>query len=352
MADKTGIGVIGLGNAGRGHLNAFAGCAKARLVAGADPNEKSWAEESISSKGIKLYNDHRAMLDNKDVDLVVIATPHNMHLPMILDCFDAGKHVFSEKPLAMNSAECDKIISAARKAGRKVFVFQNHRTIPSIRSLKRAVTENPFGEPIAGVLQYLGCEIERMRDTENWKCSYDRAGGGVLLDGGVHSIDLSNWFYGTPVSVEAQLRKPKGWNEKKGETTGNLLVKYESGAISQILASFEALLPGSFAEPTLKVAVELFFENGNAYGEYSYLGKFGMNRITRYVCGSDEMHEVPSEEMESVNFHETVLNSLTNGTEPIVTVEEARMAVAVAEAAYRSAESGKAEAVAPLPLPV
>jgi predicted dehydrogenase len=266
-----------------------------------------------------------------------------------LESFDAGKHVFCEKPFAMNTAECDTIIEAAKKAGKQILLFQNHRTNPPFRTLKAILGKEVFGAPVAAVIQYLGCELERMRDATNWKCSYDRAGGGVLLDGGVHVIDLCNWYYGTPVSVLAQLHKPKGWNENKGETTGNLLVAYESGAVAQILASFEALLPGSFSEGTLKVTADLFFENGNAYAEYSYLGKFGMKKATRYVCGSDELHEISPQEMEEVNYHERTLDSLFNGTPPIVTAEEARMAVAVAEAAYESARTGNKAEVSPLP---
>lgn len=350
MTDRIRVGIIGFGMAGRGHLRCLLSCAKAKVVGIADPGEEAREYAASNFDGVERFDDYRAMLDRKDLDLVTIATPHYLHLRMALDSFDAGKHVFCEKPLAISADECDRMIAGAKKADRKLYVFQNHRTNPPFRALKRILDENDFGASVAAIVQYLGCELERMRDRDNWKCSYDRAGGGVLLDGGVHVIDLCNWYFGNPVSVIAQLHKPEDWLENKGESTANLLITYESGAVAQVLASFETLLPGSFSEGTLKVTADLYFENGKAYAEYAYLGKFGMNKSTRYVCGADEEHVVEPSDEDKVNYHEYTLNCLADGSPPIVTAAEARMAVAVAEAGYESARAGKRIDVSPLPV--
>lgn len=341
MTGQIGVGVIGLGMAGRGHLQSLASNKRVKAVFGADPSDKARSDARELVKGAKFVADYKELLGMKEVDLVIIATPHNLHLPMVLDSFAAGKNVLTEKPMAINTKECDRMIAAAKKAKKQLFVFHNQRSSPMFYKLKKIISENNFGKPVAAVIQYLGCELKRMRDATNWKCSYDKAGGGVLLDGGIHVIDMCNWYLGKPVSVIAQLHKPEDWLENKAESTGNLLITYESGAIAQVLASFETLLPGSFGEGTLRILADLFYENGNASAMYEYLGKFGMKSYAQYICGSDDMHEFKPTDKDKISIHENVLDCLLDGAKPLITPEEARTAVAVVEAAYESARTGK-----------
>ena len=341
MTRQIGVGVIGLGMAGRGHLQSFASNKKVKAIYGADPSDKARSDAGELVKEAKFVADYKELLRMKEIDLVVIATPHNLHLPMVLDSFTAGKNVMTEKPMAINTKECDLMIAAAKGAKKQLFVFHNQRSSPMFYKLKKIISENDFGKAVAAVIQYLGCELQRMRDSSNWKCSYDKAGGGVLLDGGIHVIDMCNWYLGKPVSVIARLHKPENWLENKAESTGNLLITYESGAIAQVLASFETLLPGSFGEGTLRILADLFYENGNASAMYEYLGKFGMKSYAQFICGSDEMHEFKPTDKDKISIHENVLDCLLDDAKPLITPEEARTAVAVVEAAYESARTGR-----------
>jgi predicted dehydrogenase len=281
------------------------------------------------------------MLEQKDLDLVVVATPHHLHLPNVIDSLQAGKHVFCEKPLAMNAAEADQMIATAKKVGRQLFAVQTQRSSPPFRRLKKIITETDMGRIVGGTIGYLGCEVVRMSDTSSWKGTLAQAGGGVLLDGGCHVIDLCNWYFGNPKSVMAQLHTPEGWNQKKGETTASVLIEYDNGAIAQVFVSFEARLPGSFSEATLKIGADIYFEEGSASAEYAYFGKYGPRTSVRYVARGDEEHNVQPTAEDGINYSQSVLDCLLRGAKPVVTPEEARQAVAVAECAYKSAKEGK-----------
>jgi predicted dehydrogenase len=237
------------------------------------------------------------------------------------------------------------MITAAKKAGRRLLVFQTHRFSRQFLELKRIADASELGKRLFGTVQYLGMELERILDETSWKCSLDLAGGGVLLDGGVHVTDLANWFFGRPVSVMAQTRMPQPWPANKGESTGQLLVTYEDGAVAQVVATFEARLKN---EGGLRITAQIYFEQGNAYAEYVHLGGMDTARIVRRVdpAGVETVAEPGADE--GLNHVEHVIDCLTGKAEPIVTAEEARMAVAVVEAAYESARTRKEVEVPPL----
>jgi len=341
VSSTVNVGVIGVGNAGVHHATSFAGCTNAKVVAAADPSAEALDKISGTIEGIVGVTDYHQMLAMDEVDLVMIATPHNLHKQMVVDALQAGKNVLCEKPLAMTIAECDEMIATAKQTGSRLFVIQTHRTNPPFLRLKRIVEENDMGKPIGGLVQYLGCEVQRMSDETSWKGTHEHAGGGVLLDGGVHAIDLCNWYFGKPVAVSAQCHSPEGWSPQKGETTGSVLITYESGTIAQVFATFEARLRGSFSEGTLRMSADLFYEEGSARAESAYYGKFGPTRSVSYVCRSDEEHVVEPTAEDEINYSQHVIDCILNGTEPLVGPQDARAAVAVAETAYKSAATGQ-----------
>jgi predicted dehydrogenase len=296
--------------------------------------------------GLECTDDYSKLLDRRDLELVVVATPHSSHCRIVVDALRAGKHVFCEKPLAMNAAECDEMIAAANKAARSLLVYQTHRFNPPFRVLKQFIDENDTGRPLFGVILYLGYEIQRMSDPHSWKGTYEQAGGGVLLDGGAHVVDLANWYFGRPVSVSAHTRIPDTWPEGKGETTGELLITYEDGTIAQVLASFESRLKGGGG---LRISAELFYENGNGFGEYAHLGGTKTARVARYVNleGKETVVEVTN--AHGINHAQHVLDCLLGRAEPIATAEDGRMAVAVIEAAYESARTARRVNVPAMP---
>jgi len=348
MQTPVRVGIVGLGMAGQGHLRAFASDPRAEVVCAFDPDESARSSIAAEMPALRRPADLRGVLCDDTIDLVVIATPHKYHCELVTKCLRADKHVLCEKPLAVSTAECDHMIAVARQAGRQLFVVQTQRGAGPFRRLKSILDEHDFGACVGARAAYLGCEVQRMGDPLSWKCTKDTAGGGVLLDGGCHVIDLCNWYLGQPVRVIGQCRVPADWPDHKAETGANVLITYKDGATVQVFCTFESRLPGSFTEATLRVAVELYFENGMAQAEYAYFGKHGLHRSVSYVCGDDEKHQFEPTASDDVPFAQHVVACLLDGDEPVVTAEEARMTVAVAEAAYVSARTQAAVDLPPL----
>lgn len=345
MNEPVRVGIIGLGMAGRDHLGRVAACDAATAVCAADPDAHARTNAESAAPGIRCYDDYKAMLEREEVDLVIVATPHHLHAGMVVDALSAGRHVLCEKPLAITTQECDRMIAAAHAAGRRLFVGHNQRLSPVFAGLKHVLAENDMGPLIGGIVQYLGYEGTRMADPSSWKGSYDRAGGGVLLDGGCHAVDLCNWYFGRAVAVTARCRRPAGCPAGKAETTAQALTEYEGNVTAQVTATFEARLPGSFTQGVLQMKADLLYEQGWARADYAYLGAAGSNRSVAYACRSDELHEVDLAKRAGIGFAEHAVDCLISGREPVATAEDGRRAVAVIEAAYASAREGRRVAI-------
>ena len=334
------VGFVGLGMAGRGHLQGMANCERAKVVYVADSFADSRQQAAKIVPDVEGFDDYHAMLQRDDLDLVVIATPHYLHLSTVIDSLRAGKHVLCEKPLAMTMAECDQMMAVEKETGKRLFVVQTHRLNAPFAALKKALDSQDMGHPVGGIVQFLGYEGWRMADLSSWKGTYEKAGGGVLLDGGCHVIDLANWYFGRPTAVTAFCRKPPDWPPQKAETTGQVIVQYESGALVQVLATFEARLPGSFTEPILEIKAELYYEEGSAQARYAYYGPPGAVRTAQFLCRSDEVHHIEITDADGGNFDDHTVDCLLSGAKPVVSPQEAAWAVAVAEAAYESDRTG------------
>jgi len=178
------VGVIGCGAiAERAHIPNLLVEPLAQLVAVSDINEGRLftiqQKFNISKDG--CYKDYNEILASNEVNAVVIATPTNLHGKMTLEAINAGKHVFVEKPLSETVAEAEAIVASAKQAGVKVMVGYQHRFVPSHRIAKRYLRTGKIGSPFFGEVH---SESLIVKPEE-----------GILLDYGVHLIDLICWYF-------------------------------------------------------------------------------------------------------------------------------------------------------------
>ena len=145
------------------------------------------------------------MVEAEDLDAVVIATPHHLHAPMGLDCLEAGLHTFVEKPIANTVSEADKMIEAAQARDLKLAVGHNYRTFPGNRALKRLIDEGALGEIYRVLWMWIEARPESYYDRDIWRCTWEHAGGGVLMNQTSHDLDLLCWMVGDPVAVSAMM---------------------------------------------------------------------------------------------------------------------------------------------------
>src|SRR5437764_2861861 len=189
------IGIVGLGRLGRRHAQNLAQRVPgARLVAACSPvaEERDWARDALSVEA--LHADYGDLLARDDIDAVFLVTPTSLHPEQIIRALHQGKHVFCEKPLALDLAECRRVEAEAAKHPKlKVMIGYGRRFDPSYSDAFAKVKAGAIGTPFLVRSQNLD-----MNDPSGFFVRFAPTSGGIFLDCSVHDIDLARWFLGRP----------------------------------------------------------------------------------------------------------------------------------------------------------
>jgi len=235
--EKVNVGVIGVGRIGRLHArNLKYQVPGTRLLAVADVFEES-AREIASQLEIPVAEkDYRILLDNADIDAVVICSSTDTHAQIISEAAEAGKHIFCEKPIALDLYKIDQAIAAVKKFGVKLQVGFNRRFDPSFKKAKELVAKGTIGTP----------HLVRIssRDPEPPPISYVKVSGGIFLDMMIHDFDMARFLLSQEVSelmaVGSCLVDPS-IGEAGDIDTAIVTLKYEGGAWGTIDNSRKAV---------------------------------------------------------------------------------------------------------------
>ncbi len=185
---------------------------------------ETWAEEL----SVPFYADLDAVLALEDIDGVIVDTPTNMHREVMVKAAKAGKHIFTEKVLALTLEDCHAIADAVREAGVKFAISFPHRTMPRMLFAKQVVESGVLGQ----------VTLLRIRNAHNGASAgwlpphfYDpeTTGGGALMDLGAHGMYLTHWMLGMPESISASLTNVTGHEVEDNAVT---MMKYADGAIA------------------------------------------------------------------------------------------------------------------------
>jgi predicted dehydrogenase len=179
---KKTVAVIGYGGQGAWHAS-WAQRSDAVTLAGIyDINEIR--NDAARSNGIKVYSSREELLSDSNVDIVVCATPNDVHPEIVIDALRHGKHVVCEKPVALSIEEFDAMCDAAREAGKIFTVHQNRRFDVDFLAIKSIIESGEIGNTIS-----IESRIHGSRGIpSDWRC-HKPQGGGMILDWGVHLID-------------------------------------------------------------------------------------------------------------------------------------------------------------------
>lgn len=322
-------GLIGLGAIAGAYLETYRGDRRVELAALADTNEMLLRETAKRYEVPKTYTDWRRLVEDEPLDVVIVATPHFLHQPMVLAALEAGKHVICEKPLAMNTTEAQAMIDAADRAGRQLLVGLNMRTVGGFRSIERLIRSGRLGKIFLARIAYLGHEVERMLDPMNWKCSLDKAGGGILLDGGYHVIDVMNMLFGKVERVQGRCRQFVIDNPAKGEDNALVTLEYESGVLAEVTASFTIKLEESKQHPTLGLRLEVYGSEGSAWVESRMPGGWRGRLIAE-----DTEQPLELESFQPDNIQRHFIDVLAEGAEPLVTAHDALAVQGIVDEVY------------------
>jgi predicted dehydrogenase len=190
------FGLIGAGAIGKIRADAIAKSPVCELVAVSDLDE---GRARAAASGARYYADANELIAAADVDAIIISTPPPLHEPLATAAASAGKHVLVEKPMAATPEACERMISAARKAGTLLTVGYNHRYFEALKLVRDVVASGDIGT-LSHVRAYTGhgglAEFKAP-----WMYDKDVMGGGALMDNGTHIIDLVRYIVGDPTEV-------------------------------------------------------------------------------------------------------------------------------------------------------
>jgi len=242
---KLGFAIVGLGKfATQQMMPAFKDCKHAKitaLVSGSpDKARKLAAEYSVDVKNIYSYDNFDSIKDNPAVDVVYIVLPPSMHLEYTLRAAKAGKHVLTEKPMATSVEDCQKMIDACKKAGKKLMVAYRAQFEPFNLDAIARIKKGELGK-----LRQITADHGRIvkpteEPAEAWRVVKKLAGGGSLMDIGIYSLNATRYLTGEePTEVTAQEFSDKSDPRfKEVEDTIHFTLRFPSGVLASCTSSY------------------------------------------------------------------------------------------------------------------
>ena len=332
--ERVAIAIVGCGNFGS-HM--------ARLIQELEPfriagcYDSDWAGADSLAAGLETstYESFSDCLSDPRLDAVFLATPNHLHCPQAVAAARAGKHIFCEKPMALDVQECHQMMEAATAAGVKLMVGHKRRLRPQYAKMSQVVRSGRFGRVMA-----VNINGFYHRDWWSWWLRRDR-GGGLLHASGVHDIDFLRHICGEAGNVFA--RSPVKTDHRSDfEDQISMLIHFESGAVATLQVSpFSPIR--TFRQ---SFGVHIVLEQGGI------LYDPGDCSVTiRSRDGWEERHRFDNE----AGFRSAYVQELTSfadwileGREPVLTGWDGLRCVEIMEAAYLSARTGRQ---VELPLP-
>lgn len=349
------IGVIGCG-IGQWHLDGFALEPRARVVAIAGLDTDRCVQLAHKFDIPNVYSDYHELLANPDVEAVSVAVPNNLHHPIAMAAIKAGKHVLMEKPLARNDVEGAEMVAAAQAAGVNLSIIFNRRSRTDMRILENHIAAGGLGDIYHAKAFWL--RRSRVPGLGGWFTKKDQAGGGPLIDLGVHVLDMVLHLMGSPkvLAVSAATYAeiaPQG----KGQWTGNRFKTTEGQTfeVEDMATAFLRLEGGKtlnldvswalYTSATDDFGVTLY---GNKGGAELYVAEYattGTLKLISSVGGADAtiapIFEVePASAGHAAVIHDWI-DQLLGGEKKAPSGEEGLDRTRIIDAIYASAEQGR-----------
>ena len=335
------LAIIGVGNAGRFiHAPLIASTPGLRLagVCARDPARRT---EAASALGCGAWDSYEAVLADASVDTVVLATPTADHVPQALAALTAGKHVVVDKPVCLDLASLDRLAEAERRSGRSLTVFHNRRWDGDFLTVQRLLAAGSLGSPRAIELAWGAFGRPR-----GWRATV-AGGGGRVYDLGTHMADqLCQLMPSRPISVFARLHDPLPGDEV--ESHAHLVIGFADGATGVIETGYISAI----AKPRFRVlgSVASFEKHGLDPQEAAL--KAGDVDAARedpdcygWLSDGSTRTRVPTVPGSWRGFYIALGEHLAGRAANPVPLASVRPAMAIIEAAFRSAQRGTIEAV-------
>lgn len=338
MTTPLNVGISGAGTIGRIHAEAIAGLDSARLVAIAEPREDA-ATAFAAEFGATAYNAFVDMLEHEGLDVVIVTTPSGLHPDQVVLAAEAGKHVITEKPMAITREGLDRMIEATERAGVQFAVIFQNRLSADVMRVRRGLERGVFGTPVLANGAMYWHRTQAYYDANGgWRGTWALDGGGALMNQAIHTVDLLQWLMGGIRSIAAQTATLA--HDIETEDTASASFVFANGALGSITAT-------TCAPRDWPIRIEIVGTRGRATLENNVVtlweGDLPMEDLN---LTSDERRLVDGWEPDEPwgKGHQRqlamIFDAIRSGSQPYVPGREARAAVDYILAIYDAAREG------------
>ncbi|MEO5567292.1 MAG: Gfo/Idh/MocA family oxidoreductase [Gemmatimonadaceae bacterium] len=339
------IALVGCGRISQFHLEAIAKVDGLSLAAVCDIDAPR-AQATGEKAGVPWFTSLDAMLAGAEFDVVAVCTPSGLHPEHGIAAAKAGKHVVSEKPMALSVASAEALVQACEKAGTRLFVVKQNRLNPAIQLVKRAVDRGRFGRIFMANVTVRWQRPQEYYAAEPWRGTW-ALDGGAIMNQASHYVDLLQWLVGPVESVMAKTATQA--RKIEAEDSGAAVLRFKSGALGVIevnVLTYPRNFEGSITIVGETGTVKIGGTSVNkvehwAFAEYDdddklvETGSINTNPPTVYGFG----HE---------GYYRNVVAVLRGRARPDTDGREGQKSLALILAIYESAKTGRDVTIPPM----
>ncbi|MDK2811484.1 MAG: UDP-N-acetyl-2-amino-2-deoxyglucuronate dehydrogenase [Petroclostridium sp.] len=249
-------GIIGCGNIYGMHAISLNLLDDVKLAAVCDVKEER-AKNAAQQYNCTYYTDYKKMIENEGLDVVHICTPHYLHAEMAVYAANKGVNILTEKPMSIKLEDAEAMIKAAKDNNVVLGVIFQNRYNPGSKLIKETLQSGKLGKIISGRALVAWHRPDEYYIKSDWKGTWDKEGGGVVIDQAIHTLDLLRWFVNDEIEyVDANIYN-RAHEIIEVEDSAEGVIKYKNGVIT----GFMAINYYGYDAP---VEIELYCENGIA----------------------------------------------------------------------------------------
>lgn len=339
---KVGFAIIGTGAIADLHAKSISELESAELI-GVFNRSKEKAVKFAKKYQTKVYDSIIDLLEDPGIDVVCICTASGFHMEPALKSIRKGKHCIIEKPLEITPERCDVIIKEAEKYNVKVSVIFPSRYYESAKTLKAALEKKQFGDLVLGSAYIKWSRTEEYYASAFWRGTLLMDGGGALINQGIHTVDLLQWYMGEVISVQA-VKTNIRHKTIEGEDTVVAILSFKNGALGTIECS-------TAAYPGYARRLEIIGTEGSAVLEDNELIKWDTlnmpdtashreNKAANSQRGGGAADPLSIDYSGHKSQIKEMINFLSYGDRISIDAKEGSKSVRVIHAIYESAQSG------------
>ena len=237
--DKVRLGIIGVGNMGRSHINNWAKglTPEIDITAVCDIDETKFAAAREKIPGVPCFKNATDLFASGLCDAVLIATPHYIHPDLTMEAMKAGLHVMSEKPAGVYTKQVRELIEFTKTSDKTYAIMFNQRTNCLYRKMKELIDSGKYGQMkrVSWIITDW-FRTQQYYDSGAWRATWSGEGGGVMLNQCPHQLDLWQWLCGMPVKIRAFCHEGK-WHDIEVEDDVTIYAEYANGATGTFITT-------------------------------------------------------------------------------------------------------------------